>query len=358
MFVLRRMCLFIMNSKEPTLIHAETAMGVTTGVQNDISNAVWLAGRSLLGFAILWAMFYGLFRSFPYLSNGAEVIYRSKLDQELHGSIFSTDQGARRVMIFGSSKVLAGFVPDLFDKMAAADGMNVTSYNSGYPALTVFVPQLKKMVQNKASVPNVILLTIPWQYTCGRFNAFRPLPNDHDTVDRFFPFRDLLRDSFAFVVSSRRHGGLLSFYRESRANDVKMRQDRGYYFISEQSRYPNNSLPENFRLGSDRPDAINVRSADPNSDELAELNTIIQENHIQCYFVPEYERAGEAAPPPAYNRAFEDLLERYTSCKMLGPDYYLFPNHMFSDPKHLNGEGARAYTEALYQLLAKSALGR
>ena len=340
------------------MINAETSTGVTTGARNDIRKAAWLAGRSLLGFAILWAMFYGLFRAFPYLSNGAEVIYRSKLDQELHGSIFPADQGARRVLIFGSSKVLAGFVPDLFDKLAAADGLNVTSYNSGYPALTVFVPQLKEMAQNKASVPNILLLTIPWQSTRGRFNAFRPLPNDHDIVYRLFPFRDLLRDSFAFVTSSRGHGGLRSFYRESRSNEVKMREDRGYYFISEQSRYPNNSLPENFHLSSDRPDAINLRSADPNSNELAELNTIIQEHHIQCYFVPEYERVGEAAPPPAYDRAFENLLERYTSCKVLGPDYYLYPNHMFSDLRHLNREGARVYTEALYQLLAKPALER
>ncbi len=33
------------------------------------------------------------------------------------------------------------------------------------------------------------------------------------------------------------------------------------------------------------------------------------------------------------------------------PDYYLYPNKLFSDQTHLNGTGARVYTEALYHLV-------
>lgn len=317
----------------------------------------WLAVRALLGFAILYGIFYGLFLAFPYLSSGAEVIYRAKLDKELHGAIFPPNAGAR-IIIFGNSKVLAGFVPDLFDHMAASDGLHVTSYNSGYPARTVFVPQLKQMVENPSNVPDIILLTDPWASAHRPFSIFDPLPNDHDIADRLFPFRYLLRDTLSFVVSSREHGGMLNFYREARWNVAGMVRDRGYYFVSEQSHFPNNSLPDNFHQESDHPALVRLRGADTGSEELSELNKIVSEHHIQCYFVPTYLRQGELAPAPQVDRAFATLLGQHTSCRMLGPDYYLYPNHMFSDVMHLNPEGAKVYTAELYRLVAKPALER
>ena len=37
--------------------------------------------------------------------------------------------------------------------------------------------------------------------------------------------------------------------------------------------------------------------------------------------------------------------------KLLGPDYYLYPNKLFSDQTHLNRAGAQVYTEALFHLV-------
>jgi hypothetical protein len=64
-------------------------------------------------------------------------------------------------------------------------------------------------------------------------------------------------------------------------------------------------------------------------------------------------RAGLAAAAPDVDEDFAALLRRYSSCKLLGPDYYLYPNRMFSDQNHLNSEGAAVYTEAIYKLLAQ-----
>ena len=312
--------------------------------------------RPALGFAILWIAFYGLFRGFPYLTSGAEVIYQSKLRQEIHGSIFPPGHDSRRVLIFGDSRILAGFMPDLFDRLAEADNLHVRSYNSGYPGKTTFVPQLKQIVRNKSNIPDVLLLTEPWGSTPAGLNIFHPFPNDFEIASRLFPFRNLLRDTLSFLVTSREHGGPLNYYRESRENDAKMLQDRGYYFISEQSHYPGNRLPDDFHLGSDKPGVIQLRVADPDSRELSELNWILKSNHIACYYVPVYLRRGEAAPAPDVDQSFADLLRRYTPCKMLGPDYYLYPNRMFSDLAHLNPEGARTYTETIYHLVEKQAL--
>jgi len=320
---------------------------------NENSAAVWLVARGVAGFAVLWLLAYAVFRSFPYLTAGAEVVYQAKLRQEFSGQVFAANSNARRILIFGDSRVLAGFIPSRFDTLAAADGLSVSSYNSGYPAVAEFVTQLKRIASNSAATPNILLLTMPWKSASKNFDPFHPLPDDHDIADRVFPFHFLIRDTASFFATAREHGGVQAFYRESRENEARMLRDRGYYFISEQSHFPNNRLPDTFHLDSDNPQWVFLRSADPESKELADLNAIILQHGIQCYYVPAYMRAGLAAAAPDVDEDFAALLQRYSSCKLLGPDYYLYPNHMFSDQNHLNSEGAAVYTEAIYRLLAQ-----
>ena len=73
--------------------------------------------------------------------------------------------------------------------------------------------------------------------------------------------------------------------------------------------------------------------------------------HIHCYYVPYYLRIGEAAAPPTYNQQFAAFVNKASTCQLLGPDYYLYPNKLFSDQTHLNRAGAEVYTEALFRLV-------
>jgi hypothetical protein len=310
-------------------------------------------GLGLLGFAVLWCVFYSLFRAFPYLSIGSDVIHRTKTRMEMSGTIFPGKVTGLRLIIFGNSKVMAGFVPDLFDNLAATDGLDISSFNSGFPGDPTFVPQLDTLVQHRSIVPDILLLTEPWRSTRNGIDLLHPFPNDHDIVDRLFPFRYFVRDTFGFILKSREHGGLRNFYREARDNDAQMIVDHGYYFIADQSHYPHDRLPDDFHLDSDLPQTVTLRDADPASAELAQLNRIVRDHHIRCYFVPSYYRIGERAPAPEVDQPFANLLREYTSCKLLGPDYYLYPSRMFSDKTHLNREGAKVYTANLYALLAK-----
>ncbi len=313
---------------------------------------VWFLARSFLGFLILWAVFLTAYKALPFLTPGAEVIYRSKLEREFHGTIFPANSTARKVIIFGDSRVLAGFIPDEFDRLASEDGLNTVSFNSGYPGNPQFLPQLERIVENKSNVPDILLLPNPGR-TPTPSDAFKPMPDDGTIADRLFPFRELIRNAASVLANAGKHGGLLNFIRDSRSNGARMQQDRGYYALLELAETPHATLPDNFHFSSDLPNKVDLRSAAPESKELVELNTILREHNIQCYFVPNPVRTGMRAAAPEVDRDFQELLEQHTSCKLLGPDYYLYPNRLYSDIWHTNPAGAKIYTEAVYRLLAK-----
>jgi hypothetical protein len=127
--------------------------------------------------------------------------------------------------------------------------------------------------------------------------------------------------------------------------------ERGYHLITEQSRFATGRLPDDFRLASDQPRQVLPRVAPAQSAQIGELNQLIRQYHIECYYVPFYMRSGEAAPAAETDVRFRAQVEQATPCKLLGPDYYLYPNRLFADQTHLNEAGARIYTETLFQLL-------
>ena len=211
-------------------------------------------GWTILFFAILWAAFYGLSRGLPYLKNGSDIVFSAKLQWEQKGQVFPSGPGFTRVLIFGNSKILAGFVPALFDQMSLADHRNVSSFNSGFPGSDLFLPPLAAMCA-RGQAPNVLLLTLPWNPDPPRRGIFHFIPDDHAVIDALFPFRNFLRDLTAFLLAAPSHGGVLSYYRESEENERAVIAERGYHLITEQSRFPGGRLPEDFHLASDKPGA-------------------------------------------------------------------------------------------------------
>jgi hypothetical protein len=306
-------------------------------------------GWTMVLFALLWAAFYSLERWLPYLKNGSDVVFDAKLRWEQEGQIFPADPRVTRVLIFGNSKILAGFLPELFDQMSSEDHLNVSSFNSGFPGRDLFLPQLEAMCQ-RGQAPHILLMTLPWTPDPPRRGIFHFVTDDHEVIDHLFPFRNLLRDLTAFLLSAPSHGGVLRYYRESQANERQVIAERGYHLITEQSRFPGGRLPDDFHLGSDLPMQRDPRVAPAESTQIGRLNQLIRQYHMDCYYVPYYLRDGEAAPAAEQDTAFAAQLQ-VTPCKLLGPDYYLYPNRLFADQTHLNEGGARVYTQALFQLL-------
>lgn len=303
----------------------------------------------LLGFLLWYAFFWGLQRAFPYVRAGSDLVDHAKLRDAAHGEVFPRKISATKIAVFGDSRILAGLVPKRFDQLAQADCLRTCTYNLGLAGNPEFLPLLKELVDS-GDTPDVVLLTIPWQpkRKSGLFNL--PWTNE-EIADALFPFRTFIRDAASFAYTARQHGGLLAFFRESRANIAQIRRDRGYYFISEQSHYPKQRLPDNFHMVSDQPDVPFHRDADPSSPEIAELNTILRSHSIQCLYVPYPLRGSSVGQPAPIDTAFQQLLESKTPCKLIGPDYYRYPNRLLSDQTHLNHAGARLYTEDLYKLV-------
>ncbi len=307
-------------------------------------------GWTILFFALAWAVLYGLWRGLPYLKNGSDVVFSAKLQWEHQGQVFPADPAVTRVLIFGNSKILAGFVPAWFDQMSSADHLHVSSFNSGFPGSDLFLPPLQAMCARRQA-PNVLLMTLPWTRDPRPRGIFHFIPDDHAVVDWLFPFRNFLRDLTAFLLAAPSHGGVTSYYRESEQNERDVIAERGYHLITEQSHFAGGRLPDDFHLDSDQATRRLPRIAPSQSTQIAQLNQLIRQYHIDCYFVPFYLRDGEAAPAEARDAAFAAQVEQATPCKVLGPDYYLYPNRLFADQTHLNQAGARVYTEALFQLL-------
>jgi hypothetical protein len=307
-------------------------------------------GWTILFFAVAWAVLYGVWRGLPYLKNGSDVVFHAKLQWEHKGQVFPSNAAVIRVLIFGNSKILAGFVPAWFDQMSAADHLHVSSFNSGFPGSDLFLPPLQAMCA-RGQAPNVLLMTLPWSPDPRPRGLFHFIPDDHAVVDELFPFRNLLRDLTAFLLAAPSHGGVMSYYRESEENERQVIAERGYHLITEQSRFAGGRLPDDFHLASDQPMQRLPRNAPSQSVQIGQLNQLIRQYHITCFFVPFYLREGEAAPAEARDVQFAAQVEQATPCKLLGPDYYLYPNRLFADQTHLNQAGARLYTEALFQLL-------
>ncbi len=318
--------------------------------QPGISSAL---GWTMFLFVFCWLVLYGFFRGLPYVKNGSDVVFGAKLKFEATGKVFPADPHVTRVLIFGNSKILAGFVPAWFDRLSAQSHWNVSSFNSGFPGSSLLLPPLKTMCE-RGQAPNVLLLTLPWDQDAPSSGIFHLIADDHAVIEKLFPFRNFLRDVTAFLLNAPSRGGIARYYRESEENERAVIAERGYHLITEQSHFPGGRLPEDFHVESDEPAQVRPRDAGPGSTQSEQLKKLIGQYHITCYYVPFYLRQGEAAPALPYNRSFAAQVAQATSCKLLGPDYYLYPNRLFADQTHLNEDGARVYTEALFELLKEN----
>jgi hypothetical protein len=300
------------------------------------------AGWFLCLLAILWIFFYTAWRQFPYVRAGAAIIYSAKETQERRGVVFPAKiPVSSRLVVFGNSKVLAGFIPDVFDRQTG-----FYSSNMGKPDESHFVGDLA-LLAARGQAPRNVVVTLPWATESGSLP-----PDDGKVMDALFPFRKLPRDLVLFGMLAQERGGVPAFYRYGEAAVQSMQRNRGWYFIDGQSHFPGDRLPDGFRLGTDRPDVIDDPAFFPRGPEFERLNRLATQYSMRVFLVPSYHRIGELAPSPDYAASVARRMAGFSGFTVVGPNYFLLANRYFSDPVHLNPEGAAVYTTQLAGILA------
>jgi hypothetical protein len=344
-----------MNDEAPSVLLAVPAASLAE-IRTEAPDDARLALIALLRFGALlaafWCVFYATWAALPYVRAGATIIYDSKIAIEQSGTIFPRPD-RENIIIFGNSKVLSGFVPGLFDGLyKPASGRPSSSFNMGLPDAEHFVSDLELMAA-RGQVPSQILITVPWS-TARPASILRFLDHDSQTMERLFPFRKLPRDLILFFLRSAMRGGIAGSYEQGRANAARIELDRGYYYIEGQSHYAGGRLPDAFRLESDAPDRVEMRAGNTGAAEFTRLENLAARYSLEIHFVPSYFRIGEYAAPAPSNSELTRALALFPRFHVAGPDYWLLPNRYFSDPVHLNREGAEFYTRKLALLLNKN----
>lgn len=297
---------------------------------------------------IAWGFFYAAWAVLPNIRTGAVQIYEMKERVIATESVFPSRADVR-VLVVGNSRILSGFIPSRFD---ALSGGRVSSYNLGLPDANRFIDEIQTLVNN-GSAPTHVVVTIPWSAT-GEPSGFQLFKYDNRIMGMLFPFRPVVRDAMQFLVRSRAHGGPIAFYQYNVELVEQARQDRGYFFIEHSSRYPNHQLPPNFKGGSDTPTEPWRKTFPLQGPIFERLQQLSNDHGIRFIVAPDYARAGQyAAAAPNDSQRLE--LAR-ANVHVAGPSYWRYPNSMFSDPSHLNRDGAKQHTDRLWELLGPDIL--
>ena len=296
-----------------------------------VALAVWM-GLSALKIAL------------PCVQNGAAAVADAKHQMAESRSLFDPAD-RRRIYAFGDSKMLAGFQPRTF---AAALGEGANAFNFAIPGDQRFVDLLEAAIV-AGNVPTYVFVqALPSQARTASW--WGVLNDDKRMIQIVFPFRAYVRDAIVFAFEANGPSNFVRQYRSNAEQVGQLKSDHGYYFIRSQSLYPDNCLPDDYRLPTDRPNDAYPRRVDVESEEFVRLVQLAETYDFEIVVVPVAYRKGEFAPPPGEDREMIATLRPFDRIRVLGPPYLLYEPSAFSDPVHLNMSGAERYTREIAAL--------
>jgi len=324
-------------------------------------NRISREGLSLLALCLLlWVLFYSLWRLFPEMTPGSLRVYDAKLAALKEPGFLATPARCK-VLVVGLSYTMAGFEPILFDGLGSN---KCSSFNLGLP-VTIFgrriyqLDQILDIVEKSGNIPTHVLVTwrdpyprVEGQTKHSIWNWITPKCDSAQVMQALFPFKQIGRDGPVFFARAFSHGGPAVFGQACDNEVSKMLHNRGYYFMKSDSIYANDELPPDFYARGDSPDQPLARDVKLWEQFVSGLKK--RPNGPRILLVPNYYRENKCAPAPS-NEPLRDALGKY-GVEVIGPDYWKYPNYMFSDAAHLNPTGADVYTKELWNLL-KDRLG-
>jgi hypothetical protein len=291
---------------------------------------------------IVWIVLYSVYSAFPFVQNAAEAISARKVDFLTTQPVFSVDAKIR-ILAFGNSKIVAGLNPAVF---SAASAPGVEIFNAARGGRTDFVVLLKRILARGTRPTHLLVQVPPLDEHEESWRDY--FAHDKLLVETLFPFRSFPRDLVLFLVSSLRDGGIRNTYKEHARTLDQVIVDRGYYFIK---RHDSEPLPDDYRLPKDNPNSAPPRLIDPDASAFRELVGLSEIYQFKVIFIPVAFRIGEvASPDPKTDRV--EAMSQLPNFFIAGPPQWVFDPRYFSDPDHLNIDGAQLYSRRLAELTA------
>ena len=304
--------------------------------------------RLALAFMAVWILLFAIQHWLPFVQNGGSVVGQIKYQMAAGGRLFRAAD-RKRFFMFGNSKTLAGLNPDIFDHEF---GDHAQMVNLAIPGTEMFVDLLEKALLAGTSPTHILLQSLPKRLE--EETVWSTIKDNKAMINLIFPFRNYVRDAIIFVFEAGHPRNMAGHYRSNAEQVAQLIADRGYYFIKSQSRYPDDRLPADYSLPTDQPKVVRGRSVDTDAPELLRLYRLAEQYDFNILLVPTVFRRGEYAVANLPEVALTAALQPFRRISVVGPAYLLYEPEYFSDPIHLNPNGARRYSTELAGLVRQT----
>jgi len=295
--------------------------------------------------------------------DGASIICEEKRKAVRNGT-FGYKEGKINVLFMGRSKILAGIIPNYFDSLVNG---RTYSLNLSLPALPIgpHYFALKDYLESNPPPEYIVLhLSVSAGKSTSLFDKYanQGISFPQELVSYFinrenktvifnfvFPIRMYLKQSVKYALNLVFNPSDIRRNRRRNAKIVnKMINDRGYYFIKEQARFPDNKLPATFKesLNLDRTRGIYDPHIDPYVRKFFDLAS---NNKIKILLIEVPYREKQYMQYSLMPKHYKIVLDEYSNIYIAqdGWKVKFYENKFFSDPTHLNAEGAELYTHKI-----------
>jgi hypothetical protein len=297
--------------------------------------------------------------------DGAALVCEAKREMVRSGEIhYKKDK--INVLFLGTSRILAGAVPEVFDRLS---GGKTYSYNLALPALPIssayFV--LEDYLEKNPPPEFVIMqLHINWCRRCVLFNYYatqgfngigeivslvRNMENKSIILNYLFPFKTYRFFAVQYIFDTIfRPANIAEIKEKNRAILANMTAERGFYFIEEQAVAEDNRLPDDFTPLQNGP-IEKIGEFDPFTDPYVEkFFELTRAAGVKVLLIQPAYREGQYLPYDRIPLQFLSLMDRYDHVftgkqgwQVKGYEY-----KYFADQTHLNPEGAERFTTEIF----------
>jgi len=322
---------------------------------------------TLLTVVVLVLNFVGV-RAGNIYKDGSALVCEKKRQLIQSGTIpYYKDR--QNVLFMGTSRIMAGIIPRYFDELSKE---KTFSYNLAFPALTInagYFALKEYLLTNPPPQCIVLALEISRCRNCSTINyyAVQGMTRVDEIISLFkysntksvllnylFPFRmykffvpKYLKDS----ISNPQY--IKDLEKRNRAKLAQMLNDRGYYYIEEQAVAEDGQLPDDFiKLGRKVKGPKKPIEYNPYDDPYtAMFFDLAAEHGIPVLMIQPVYRVNQYSQYEKMPPQFENVLKHYGNVTTAPEGWKIkfFENKYFSDPTHLNPEGARIFTEMIFK---------